>query len=214
MCKIEMKSNYKIYPNVKKGKNFKAESFSIIGLLPKVNLDKDTTIIGNNAFIRSHSVLYAGSVIGDNFFCGHGVTIRECSSIGNNVSIGTGSIIEHHVCIKDNVRLHSRVFVPEFSIIEEEAWLGPNVVLTNAFHPLCPKVKQCLKGPLIKRKAKIGANVTILPHVTIGENSLIGAGSVVVNDIPANSVAFGNPAKIRKKIKDLRCHFGRIDKPY
>lgn len=209
-----MKADYKIYPNVKKGKNFKIEDFSIIGLLPKNKLDNNKTVIGDNAYIRSHSVIYAGNKIGDNFFCGHSVIIRECNIIGDNVSVGSGSIIEHHVSIADNVRLHSGVFVPEYSILEEGCWLGPNVVFTNAIHPLCPKVKKCLKGPLIKKNAKIGANTTILPYVIIGENSLVGAGSVVVSNVPANSVVFGNPAKIHNKISELRCRFGRIKKPY
>jgi len=209
-----MNIDYKVYSNVKKGKNFKIESFSIIGLLPKSGLHNDRTIIGNNAYIRSHSLIYAGNIIGDNFFCGHGVIIRECNSIGDNVSIGTGCIIEHHVRIADNVRLHSAVFVPEFSILEEGCWLGPNVVLTNAIHPLCPEAKKCLKGPVIKKNVKIGANATILPYVTIGDNSLIGAGSVVVNNVPPNTVVFGNPAKIHKKISELKCHFGRVRSPY
>lgn len=71
-----------------------------------------------------------------------------------------------------------------------------------------------MKGPTIKKGAQIGCNVTILPFVTIGENSLIGAGSVVTTDIPANSVAYGNPAKVRKKISQLRCPLGITDRPY
>lgn len=207
-------AGYKIYPRVKKGKNFKIEDFCIIGLLPKVGLKDDKTIIGNNAYIRSHSVIYAGNKIGNDFFCGHGVTIRESNVIGNHVSIGSGCIIEHHISIADNVRLHSGVFVPEFSELEEGCWLGPNVVLTNAVHPLCYKVKNCLKGPIIKKNAKIGANATILPHVVIGENSLIGAAAVVANDIPANSVAVGNPAKVVKSIKELKCRYGLTQRPY
>jgi acetyltransferase-like isoleucine patch superfamily enzyme len=159
-------------------------------------------------------VIYAGNTIGDNFQTGHQVMIRELNDIGREVSIGTGSVIEHHVKIGDRVRIHSRVFIPEFSVLEEGCWIGPGVVMTNAFHPLCPKVKDCLVGPTVKKGAKIGANATLLPGVVIGENALVGAGAVVTKDVPAGAVVAGNPAKIIKQIDELDCPFDLIAKPY
>ncbi len=76
--------------------------------------------------------------------------IRELNQIGDNVSIGTHSVIEHHVQIDDNVRVHSNAFIPEFSILEEGAWVGPNVVFTNALYPLSPQAKSNLKGSHLK----------------------------------------------------------------
>ena len=81
--------------------------------------------------------------------------------------------------------------------------MGPNVVLTNAKYPLSPGVKESLRGPTLKRGAKIGANATILPGVVVGANALIGAGSVVVRDVPDGAVAVGNPARIIKHISEL-----------
>lgn len=112
------------------------------------------------------------------------------------------------------MRIHSQVFVCEYSILEEGCWIGPNAVLTNTLHPLCPKAKQCLKGPIVKRAAKIGANATILPELVIGENSLIGAGSVVVKNVPKNAVVTGNPAKVIKGVNSLKCRYNLINKPY
>jgi acetyltransferase-like isoleucine patch superfamily enzyme len=71
-----------------------------------------------------------------------------------------------------------------------------------------------MKGPTIKKGAKIGVNATILPFVVIGENALIGSGSVVTRDVPADSVVYGNPAKAQKSIHDLKCVKGFTDKPY
>src|SRR5690606_21479354 len=123
--------------------------------------------------------------------------------IGDYVSIGTGSCIEHHILIEDHVRIHSQVFIPEYSTLKAHAWLGPRVVLTNAKYPQSNQVKDSLQGPTIETYAKIGANVTILPGKVIGAHALIGAGSVVVNDIPPHKVVVGNPGRIIRDLAEL-----------
>lgn len=196
--------NYKIYKNVELGKNCVIEDYAIIGVPPRGKQDGELkTVIGDNAVIRSHTVIYAGNIIGNNFQTGHHVMIREENKIGDNVSIGTNSVVEHHIELHDNVRMQSSCFVPEYSVLAEGAWLGPNVVVTNALYPLSKNVKANLKGAQIGQGAIIGANCTLLPGVKIGEKSLIGAGSVVTKDIDDGAVAYGNPAKAKKKKEDL-----------
>jgi acetyltransferase-like isoleucine patch superfamily enzyme len=170
--------------------------------------------IGDNAVIRSHSVLYLGNEIGDDFQTGHGVLIRENNKIGNKVSVGTHSVIERDNVIGDGVRIHTGCFIPEYLIIEDKAWLGPRVTILNVLHPPCPKADECSKHVIIKKNAKIGGNVTIGPRVTIGQNSLIGFGSVVTKDVPDDTVVSGNPAKPMKKIKELKCVIGEFNTPY
>ncbi len=196
--------NNKVLPGVELGKDTVIEDFCLVGVPPKGMKPGDIkTVIGEGAHLRSHTVVYAGNRIGRNFQTGNKANIRESNEIGDNVSIGTLSIVEHHVKIGNNVRIHSQVFIPEFSVLEDGTWLGPNVVLTNAKYPLSPGVKESLKGPLIKKGAKIGANSTILPGVVIGRNALVGAGSVVTKDVPDNVVVVGNPARRIKDISSL-----------
>ena len=199
-----MDGNYKIFAGVVIGGGSTVEDYCVIGTPPRGKKEGELeTVIGARAILRSHTVIYAGNRIGDNFQTGNKVNIRESNEIGDNVSIGTHSVIEHRVRIGNGVRMHSQVFVPEFTVIEDDAWLGPNVVLTNAKYPLSPGVKETLAGPVIKKGAKIGANSTILPGIVIGVNSLVGAGSVVTKDVPDNAVVAGNPARLVKMIDTL-----------
>jgi len=188
-----------IHSNVILGDNVVVEDFCIIGL-PFKGMQDEKTIIGDGAVIRAGTYIYAGNQIGKNFQTGNKVNIRELNKIGDNVSIGTLSVIEHHVIIGNKVRLHSQVFVPEYCKLEDNCWLGPNVVLTNASYPKHPTIKDELAGVTINENAKIGANVTLLPGVIVGRDSLIGAGSVVIRDVYDGVIIAGNPANILREI--------------
>ncbi|KAA3616747.1 MAG: N-acetyltransferase [Calditrichaeota bacterium] len=180
------------------------EPYCLLGIPPK-NADPDLKLkIGDDCYIRSHTVIYAGTTIGAHFQTGHGVQIRELCTIGNNVSIGSKTVVEHQVVIEDDVRIHSQAFIPEFTIIKKGAWLGPNVVLTNADFPLGKDVKNRLQGPVINENVIIGANATILPGVELGAGCLIGAGSVVKHDVEPDAVVVGNPAQKIKLRSQLR----------
>lgn len=196
-------TNYIIYPSVIFKGEYKIGPFAIVGEMPSSSEEPFETEIGDGAIIRSHSVIYAGNKIGIKFQTGHGALIRESNVIGNNVSIGSSAIVEHHTKIGNGVRLHSQVFLPEFSVLEENCWLGPRVVCTNAKYPRSPRVKENLIGPHICEGAKIGANATLLPGVKIGKNALVGAGAVVTEDVPDEAVVVGNPARIIKYLSDL-----------
>jgi acetyltransferase-like isoleucine patch superfamily enzyme len=172
------------------------------------------TVIGPGSTLRSHTVIYAGNTIGARFTTGHHTLLREANTIGDDVSIGSLSVVEHHVTIGDRVRIHSQCFVPEYSVLESGAWLGPRVTLTNVPFPLCPDVSRCLVGVTIGRDARVGANVTILPGVHIGDRALIGAGAVVTKDVPPGAVVAGPAAKPVKSIDDLLCPVGLDHRPY
>lgn len=183
------------------------EDFCVIGA-PHANSGEDfsETIIGDNVVIRSHVVIYAGNFIGNQVHIGNKANIRELNQIGDRVSIGTLSVVEHHVVIEDDVRIHSQVFVPEYCVLKKGAWLGPNVVLTNAKYPKSPGAKASLSGVVIEEGAKIGANATILPGVVVGRNALVGAGAVVTQNVPPHAVVVGNPARVVNHVENLPYH--------
>jgi len=209
-------ANYKVMDNVSIGKNVDIGDYVIIGIVPKRAKEKETTSIGDKSVIRSHTVIYAGTNIGEHFNTGHNTVIRENNSIGNNVSIGSNTTLEIGNKIGNNVKIHSNCIIGEFVVIEDYAWIGPSVITLATLHPPCPRYEECaMHDPIvIKKNAKIGGNVTLTPGVIIGENSLIGAGSVVTHNILPNSVAVGNPAKVIKTIDELDCKEPYFSRPY
>lgn len=194
----------RIFPNVNLPPDAQLDDFIVLGRAPRGQEPGELAlIVGAGCVIRSHSVIYAGNTIGSNFQTGHHVTIRELNFIGDNVSVGTHSVIEHHVQIGNGVRLHSRVFVPEYSILEDGCWLGPNVVVTNARYPLSQGAKEHLVGAHIEAGAMVGANSTLLPGVRLGARALVGAGSVVTKDVPPGMVVAGNPARVINSVDNI-----------
>jgi len=206
---------YRIYPNVEIAPDAEVGEFVVIGVPPRgAKPGELKTVIGPGAVIRSHTVIYAGTVIGAHFNTGHGALIRHDNVIGDEVSVGSHSVVEFKVRIGNRVRIHSQAFVPEFTVLEDDCWIGPNVVLTNVPHPLCPKAKECIKGATIGAHAKIGANAVVLPAITVGPWALVGAGAVVTEDVPEAAVVAGSPARIIKSIDKLTCPYDLIETPY
>jgi acetyltransferase-like isoleucine patch superfamily enzyme len=202
-----MHENAMIYPNVTLGQEVVVGVFTIVGEPPQgCQPGELATTIGDRAILRSHTVIYAGNRLGSNFQTGHGALLRELNQVGDNVSIGSHSVVEHHIEIGNNVRIHSNVFIPEFSILEENCWIGPCVVLTNARYPRSPHVKEQLRGPRVGQSAKIGAGAILLPGVTIGSHALVGAGAIVTHDVPEGGVVVGNPARVTKSLDALTAY--------
>jgi acetyltransferase-like isoleucine patch superfamily enzyme len=213
--KIIIESSCTVYENVIIGEGSLLQAPSIIGKPPRGKYPGELQlIIGRNSTIRPFTTIYAGSLFGDNLQTGQGVSIREENFVGYDVSIGTNAVLEFGNKIGNRVRIHSLCFL-EMVTIEDDVFIGPNVVFTDDPHPMkCERYLDCLGGVTVKRLARIGANSTILPGVTIGENTLIGAGSVVTKDVPDNMVAAGAPARIIKRIDELKCHSGYYERPY
>ncbi|MDP2730369.1 MAG: nucleotide sugar dehydrogenase [Dehalococcoidales bacterium] len=153
-------------------------------------------IIGDNAFIRSGSVIYSGVKIGNNFKTGHGILIREDTEIGDNVLVGTDSVIDGHCKLGNNVSIQTDAYITAFTTIEDDVFIGPRVVTTNDKYMA---YGNRLIGPTIKKGARIGANATILPGIQIGEDAIVGSGSVVTRDVPPGAMVAGNPARPLKK---------------
>jgi acetyltransferase-like isoleucine patch superfamily enzyme len=187
------------------GSNARFDEGVILGYLSPRGGVSPVLQIGNDAVMRSGTVIYAGSTIGDRLETGHNVVIREENRVGSHVSIWNNTVVDYGCNIGDNVKIHCNCYIAQFTTIEDGVFIAPGVNIANDIHPGCPDSKPCMRGPTLKRGVQIGVNVTILPYVTIGERSLVGSGAVVTRDIPPNSVVYGNPARVQGSIFDLKC---------
>lgn len=215
MKNVKIIGDVKIYDNVKIGESSILYGPAVLGQPPRGKEAGALELtVGKNSIIRPFTTIYAGNIIGDYFQTGQGTSIRENNVIGNNVSVGTNAVLEFENKIGDNCRIHSGCFL-EMVTLGDFVFIGPNTVFTDDPHPMnCPKYKECGGGAIVGDLVKIGANCTFLPAVKIGRGALIGAGSVIIGDIPEMMVAAGNPAKVIKPVNELKCRINAYERPY
>ncbi|QDT34590.1 acyltransferase [Thalassoglobus polymorphus] len=149
--------------------------------------------IGDDAVIRSGSILYASTVIGNRFQCGHQVLIRAEVTIGDRCVVHHKCTLEGRLRIGDGVKLMAHVYLPSTTTIGDMVFIGPGTSFMNDKYPM--RRAAPVEGPTIEDHVSIGGGVTVCPGVTIGRNSVIGAGSVVNKDVPPDRLAYGVPAR-------------------
>lgn len=191
-----------IYDNVEIGDNTTIEGYCEVGVSNHLSEGKKL-IIGEKSYIRSHSILYEGSVFAEKLVTGHRVTVREKTIAGKNLQIGTLTDIQGHCTIGNYVRMHSNVHIGQHSKIGNYVWIYPYVVLTNDPHP----PSEVMQGVEVEDYAIICTMSVILPGIKISSGCLIGAGSVLNSETEPNMLYVGNPAKkifelSRIKLKD------------
>jgi acetyltransferase-like isoleucine patch superfamily enzyme len=149
-------------------------------------------IIGRSGVIRSGTIIYAGSEIGEQFTCGHRVTIRENTRLGSHGRVGTLSDIQGHCVIGDYARIHSNVHIGQAAEIGNFVWIYPYSALINDPQP----PSTIVKGVVVEDFAVLATHVLAGPGVRIGRGALVGARSFVTSDVPADVMALGSPARV------------------
>lgn len=178
-----------IHDKVTLGK--KPSGHNLLSQIPQKT--ENPLLIGENTTIGSHTIIYHGTTIMNDVYIADLASIREHVTIGEKSIIGRSATIENHTTIGIDVTIQTNAYITAHMTIEDEVFIGPSFSSSNDKY--MGKGNFDLKGPTLKRGAKIGNNATLLPHITIGERAIVGAGAVVTKDIPKEITVIGNPAK-------------------
>jgi UDP-2-acetamido-3-amino-2,3-dideoxy-glucuronate N-acetyltransferase len=152
--------------------------------------------MNKNFFAHETAVIDDGCEISEGCKIWHFSHIMPGSKLGKKCNVGQNVVISPDVVLGNNVKVQNNVSIYTGVVCEDDVFLGPSMVFTNIRNPRSAVVRrnQYIET-LVRKGATIGANATVVCGITIGEYSFIGAGAVVVKDVPAYALVLGNPAK-------------------
>ena len=159
---------------------------------------------GKNCQVGYGVVIEEGCCFGDNCIIGHGVVMRPGVKMGNNCVAAHLTSFEGEAQIGDRVTIHDNSHITSHIVIEDDVFIGPGVITGNTRHIVHGRsaMQLELKGPVIRRAARIGLGANLAPGIEIGENAEIGIGSVVLKDIPPRQTWVGDPARFLRMVPE------------
>lgn len=180
------------YKNVSLGQDCRIGDYTILGLPPRGLEDGElATALGDRVEIQSHAVISAGNIFGNDCIVGHGTYLRHNNRFGNRVVIGPHNTIEWSNELEDDVIIEAHSGVAEQTFVGRGTLIGAQASMASVLHPLCPKAKDCTKGPHLERAVTVGPGSVIFPSVRIGEGAYIEPNTVVMRDVKPFTVASG-----------------------
>jgi acetyltransferase-like isoleucine patch superfamily enzyme len=159
------------------------------------------TVIGAGTIVSTGAIVFAGSTIGARVILGDQSCIRERVAIGDDVVVGRGSLVENDTTIGAMTKIQANAYITAYSTLEEHVFIAPCVVTTNDnWLGRTDKRFGNVKGPTIRRGARIGGGAVLCPRIEVGEDAFVGAGAVVTKDVPPRVVVVGSPARVLRDV--------------
>jgi len=159
--------------------------------------------VGAGTIVSTGAIVFAGTRLGERVIVGDQACVRERVRVGDDVVIGRGSLVENDTTIGAMTRIQADAYITAYSTLEDDVFIAPCVVTTNDnFMGRTEKRKKLLRGPTIRRGARVGGGAILCPGVEVGEEAFVGAGAVVVRDVPPRVVVVGNPARVLRDVPD------------
>jgi len=197
-----------VYPGTLLGEDVKVLENAVVGkqptLSPRSTAPREPlrpAIVGDGTIISTGAVLFAGSTIGARVILGDQSCVRERVTVGDDVVVGRGSLIENDTTVGAMTKIQANAYITAYSTLEEHVFIAPCVVTTNDNWMGRTDARHGnIKGPTIRRGARVGGGAIICPQVEIGEEAFVGAGAVVTKDVPARTVVVGNPARVLREV--------------
>lgn len=199
-----------VYPGTVLGDDVVVGDNAVVGKHPTLGARSTAAVeelpplvVGAGSRILACAVVFAGSRLGQGVIVGDQACVRERCELGDGVVVGRGSLVENDTSVGARTRIQANAYVTAYSTLEEDVFLAPGVVTTNDnYMGRTEERLEAMLGPTIRRGARVGGGAVLLPGIEIGEEAFVGAGAVVLRDVPARAVVVGNPARRIRSVPD------------
>jgi len=199
-----------VYPGTVIGEGCKILDYAVVGkqptLSPRSTAAREPLApleLGAGSIVSTGAVVFAGSRVGERVIVGDQACLRERVEVGDDVVIGRGSLVENDTTIGALTKIQAHAYITAYSTLEDNVFIAPCVATTNDnFMGRTERRHELTKGPTIRRGARIGGAAVLLPGIEIGEEAFVGAGAIVIRDVPARAVVVGSPARQIREVPD------------
>jgi acetyltransferase-like isoleucine patch superfamily enzyme len=197
-----------VYPGTVLGDGCRILDYAVVGKQPTLGPRSTTKHedlapleLGPGAIVSTGAIVFAGTRVGARVIVGDQACVRERCDIGDDVVIGRGALVENDTTIGELTKIQADAYITAYSTLEDHVFIAPRVITTNDnFMGRTEKRHALRKGPTIRRGARVGAGAVLCPEVEIGEEAFVGAGAVVVKDVPPGVLVVGNPARVLRDV--------------
>ena len=199
-----------VYPGTVIGDGCKILDYAVVGkqptLSPRSTAKREElppAELGAGTIVSTGAIVFAGSRLGARVIVGDQACIRERCDLGDDVVVGRGSLVENDTTIGALTKIQAHAYITAYSTLEEDVFIAPCVATTNDnFMGRTEKRRELVKGPTIRRGARVGGAAVLLPGVEIGAEAFVGAGAVVLRDVAPKTVVVGSPARAIRQVPD------------
>ena len=199
-----------VYPGTVVGEGCKILDYAVVGkqptLSPRSTAKRENLPpleLGAGTIVSTGAVVFAGTTVGERAIVGDQACVRERCTIGDDVVIGRGSLVENDTSVGALTKIQAHAYITAYSLLEDNVFIAPCVITTNDnYMGRTDKRHELIKGPTIRRGARVGGGSVLLPGIEIGEEAFIGAGAVVLRDVPPKAVMVGSPARQIRDVPD------------
>ena len=199
-----------VYPGTVIGDGCKILDYTVVGKQPTLSPRSTTKQellppleLGAGTVVSTGAVVFAGTRIGERVIVGDQACVRERVEIDDDVVVGRGSLVENDTTIGALTKIQAHAYVTAYSTVEDNVFIAPCVTTTNDnFMGRTERRRELMRGPTIRRGARIGGGAVLLPGIEIGEEAFVGAGAIVIRDVPARAVVVGSPARQIREVPD------------
>ena len=199
-----------VYPGTVLGEGVKILDGAVVGKQPTLSArstarreDLPPAELGDGTIVSTGAIVFAGTKLGARVIVGDQACVRERVEVGDDVVIGRGSLVENDTTVGALTKIQADAYITAYSTLEDEVFIAPCVVTTNDdFMGRTERRHELVKGPTIRRRARVGGGAVLCPGVEIGEEAFVGAGAVVTKDVPPRVVVVGNPARVLRDVPE------------